>query len=314
MPTTAAPDPPTTAILSLEPPDSVLRFLRYVLRPIVRIAVLHGVRLDWLVECIKQLLVEEVLALHPTTRQRLADATASMLTGVHRVDVKRIRTHPPHQPELPSKSVPQRVLEEWTGHPLTVDRRGAAKPLPRLASVGGDSSFEALVRRVSTSVTPRSVLDALLREGTVTLDEQDRVHFPGMERTWASRVGSESNVATCWARAAETVHDDICSVLRSRVSPTARTRSTVYGNALSPKSLALIGDRYRQLSMQLLLRMNQLVTARMKADQGQPDAVHRVRVGVYLYDEAEAVDAPPPAATKGSKAPQRASRRREAVR
>ena len=67
------------------------------------------------------------------------------------------------------------IRDRWVSHADFIDANGKPKALPRLASVGGNISFERLVTRVNKDIRARPVLDEWLRVGVVHIDENDCV-------------------------------------------------------------------------------------------------------------------------------------------
>jgi hypothetical protein len=272
-------------LAQLEPPPHVLRLFEHVLRPLARLAVSQGVRLGWLVECLKRLLVEEAAAVAaPDAAKELPLSTVAMLTGVHRTDVKRLRGEAGTSvsDDAAGPSIPSRVLAEWTGHASTLDANGWPLPLPRLASVGGERSFEALVRRAYGAVTPRAVLDALLQDGTVRLDDDDVVHCLSVVSGGPNR---DSNVAERWRANAEILHDDIAWLAASaRPGPKEQsTRWTVSKPRLTRASVDLAKDWYEREGMALAQRFNAMVTQLADADRRRKTAVWRLRMSTSFF-------------------------------
>lgn len=291
-PDPSARPPAYPGIVSLEAPPHVLSFLERVLRPLARLAVAHGVRLGWWVDCLKRLLTEEAEALAARgDGRRLPVSTTAMLTGVHRTDVTRLRAAAaPGAPPPPAAgpSIPSRVLSEWTGNALTLDADGWPMPLQRLASAGGERSFEALVRRAHGAVTPRAVLDALLQEGSVRVDDQDRVHCLSVVSGGPRR---HTNVAERWRANAEVLHDDIAWVAASAGHARQHqqsTRWTVQERTLTAASVAQAQDWYDREALAFAQRFNAMVAALAAADRQAPDARWRLRLSTSFYYEPNA--------------------------
>lgn len=287
----AAPrDPAFPGIVSLEPAPHVLRFLERVLRPLARLAVSQGVRLGWLVECLKRLLTEEAEALATLGGdKRLAVSTAAMLTGVHRTDVNRLRAEAESSepPSEPGPSIPSRVLAEWTGNPQTIDDTGWPRPLPRLASAGDDLSFEALVKRAYGAVTPRAVLEALVQDGTVRIDADDVVHCLSVVSGGPKR---SANVAERWRANADVLRDDIAWVAASTGHARRYTQSTrwsVEKRGITSASVAQAQAWYDVEALAFAQRFNAVVADLAKADRRKADAVWRLRMSTAFFYEPD---------------------------
>jgi hypothetical protein len=99
-----------------------------------------------------------------------SDSRISLLTGVHRKDVRAIRDHGAPLSRPAAAAWPQPCLAAgWQGGD---DGCRGPPPHPARSAPAGTASFEALVASVSTDLRPRTVLDELLRLGLVTLDEE----------------------------------------------------------------------------------------------------------------------------------------------
>src|SRR5262249_52862842 len=112
----------------------------------------------------------------PVAGKRQTDSRITLLTGVHRKDVKRLRQMSHRRLRAPrAASLGSQLIARWTTLPEYLDVHGAPRPLPRLAAEGSTHSFESLVRSLNTDIRPRVVLDEWLRLGIAHLDDQDRV-------------------------------------------------------------------------------------------------------------------------------------------
>src|SRR5262249_10605606 len=118
--------------------------------------------------------VDVASAEFPVEGRAQSDSRITLLTGVHRKDVKRLRTG--HQKTLGAApraaSLGSQLIARWTTLPGYLDSTASPLPLPR---AGPPPSFESLVRSVNTDIRPRVVLDEWLRLGIAHIDAEDRV-------------------------------------------------------------------------------------------------------------------------------------------
>lgn len=156
-------------------PDLLLKALRRALRPLVRLMLSKGVTYLQLTELLKGLFVEVADRDFPVPGKAQTDSRISLLTGIHRKDVKRLRAEIlPEAPMPETISLGMRLAAAW-GEPPFADEEGNPLPLPRLSSQSQSVSFESLVASVSKDIRARAVLDEWLRLGVVVLDDEDRV-------------------------------------------------------------------------------------------------------------------------------------------
>jgi len=268
------------------PNRAVVTALRRVLRPLVRLLVRQGITFPYVGDLLKLIYVETAEAEFALGGRPLTDSRITLLTGVHRKDVRHLR----HDVELdalpqPTLTLGAQIVARWLGDPSYLDRRGRPRALPRTPK-GGADSFAALVEKVSTNVRPRSVLDELLRLGVVEVDADDQVHL-------AARgfiPGKDLDAKAFYF--GEAIHDHLAAAVHNLAggSPTWLERS-VYYDELSPEAVGKLTARSEELSMQVLQEINRDGMALEASDPPIPEKRMRMRLGVYFY--AEPVPATP---------------------
>jgi hypothetical protein len=159
----------------VKPSPSLLAAVRALLRPLVRLLMARGVTCPMLANLLKEIYVDVANREFAGDGGAPSDSRITLLTGVHRKDVRRLRAQPPAGPEEIPETVAlgAQIVAAWTRR--FRDAKGRPRPLARLQSQGGAESFEALVAGLSTDIRARAVLDAWLRLGVAELDDQDRV-------------------------------------------------------------------------------------------------------------------------------------------
>jgi hypothetical protein len=156
-------------------PDLLLKALRRALRPLVRLMLGKGVTYLQITELLKGLFVEVAERDFPVPGKAQTDSRISLLTGIHRKDVKRLRAEIlPEAPMPETISLGMRLAAAWGETPFATEE-GEPLPLARLSSQASTVSFESLVASVSKDIRARAVLDEWLRLGVVELDAEDRV-------------------------------------------------------------------------------------------------------------------------------------------
>ncbi len=142
---------------------SLLNVLRRILRPLARLLLAEGIPLQTAIEMLKQALVDSAEADFTLSNKAQTDSRISLMTGVHRKDVKRLREREALRKEAPPGiSMGARLVSLWLTQPPFVDENETPVALPRLRSQGGEVSFEALAQRISKDIRPRAVLDELM--------------------------------------------------------------------------------------------------------------------------------------------------------
>jgi hypothetical protein len=263
------------------PRPAVVAALRRVLRPIVRLLLGHGITFPYLGDLLKLIYVETAEAEFALGLRPLTDSRITLLTGVHRKDVRHLRREVDVDAEpAPSLTLGTRIVARWLGDPSYLTREGGPRPLQRTPHKGGTESFAALVEKVSKNVRPRSVLDELVRLGVVEVDADDCVHLV----TGGFVPGKDLDAKAFYF--GEALHDHLAAAVHNLGggSPAWLERS-VYYDELSPDAVEKLTARSEQLSMQVLQEINREGMALEASDPPSPDQRMRVRLGIYFYAE-----------------------------
>eukprot|EP01034_Spumella_vulgaris_P005044 gene5044-6438_t len=113
------------------------------------------------------------------TGQKQTDSAVSLLSGVHRRDVRTLGRDAPTDapPDEEPLSLASQVVARWLGDVDYLDEEGSPRDLPRY---GDAPSFDSLVSEVSRDIRPRAVLAELERLGMAEhADRRVRLLAPG---------------------------------------------------------------------------------------------------------------------------------------
>ena len=263
--------------------------VRRMLRPLVKALIAKGVTAPALYTMLKQVYVETAREEFRLDGKPPTDSRVSVLTGVHRKDVRALRERGgPTDSALDRRvTVMTTVVGRWLADPRTTDGDGQPLALPRHAVKG--PSFDYLVGSVSTDVRPRTVLDELLRKGVVSVDEQDQTISLRGDALLTRDAGDERfhffsrNIGDHLAAAAE-------NILTEGQQAPFLERAVFYNN-LKAGSVDEIEGRARDLAGEALSELNRLGFARQSEDAAgdavADEASHRFRFGVYFYRQDE---------------------------
>lgn len=157
------------------PNPALTRAIKQLLKPLVGILLDNGLTYLWLTKVLKVIYVDVAEAEFSLPDKAQTDSRISLLTGVHRKDVRRLRVADKNRFEPPSSIfLGVQLVAIWTTEPHFMDQSGKPAPLARLSG-GRSVSFEELVRLVSKDIRPRAILDEWLRLGAVSINEYDEV-------------------------------------------------------------------------------------------------------------------------------------------
>jgi hypothetical protein len=263
--------------------------------PLVKLLLHRGVGFQALAEALKNIFIRVAEAEFALEGKPATDSRISLLTGIHRRDVKRLRDEARARSSRTSAaagngavaatkseiSLSARVIAVWTGLPDHLDADGKPKPLHRLARFGDDQSFESLVRSVSKDIRPRALLDEWLRRGAVTLDDEDRVHL-NLDVFMAHKGLDEKAFYF-----GQNIHDHLAAIAHNITGnePPFLERCVYYGQ-LTPASVAELAELAREEGMRSLQVLNRRAIELKARDAGEADARHRMNFGLYFYSAA----------------------------
>ncbi|MEO1293796.1 MAG: DUF6502 family protein [Pseudomonadota bacterium] len=261
-----------------------------LLRPLATAMIQQGIPAPAAYRLLKEAFVEAAEQDFTLDGTRATDSRVSLLTGVHRKDVKDIRTRSEPEPAALGGTLLATVIGRWLGDRANTDAEGTALPLPRSAETG--PSFDALVAGVNKDVRPRTVLDELVFQNLVRIDEDtDTVHlladaFIGRRDRAHLFHFFERNLADHAAAAA-------ANLLRSDDGAPFLERAVFYNN-LNPTSVDMLEEMARNASDAVLQELNRAALTHQTndTDASQTETAHsgdtareRFRFGVYFYRE-----------------------------
>ncbi len=267
----------------------LLQALKAMLRPVARLLIARGVGLPVIVAALKEVLVEVAAREFRLDGREPSDSRISLLTGVHRKDVRAIRDHgaplsPPGRGGLAAT-----VLGRWLAGRETTDGEGRPRILPRSAPAG-TASFESLVASVSTDLRPRTVLDELLRLGLVALEEEtDSV------RLLADGYLPAGGGAEALDFFGRNLHDHLAAGVANLLAGPGDRRHlerAVYYGGLTPADVDALEAEARTLALAALRHLNSLAHERQAAARDMQGPKERFRFGTFFWRE-DASEPPP---------------------
>jgi len=253
-----------------------------ILRPLVKLMLAHGITYVYLIDILKKIYVEVGDEHFGTQNKPTTDSHLSLLTGIHRKDIKRLRSIVSTNPEIIPETVSMgaRLVSQWTSKPDYLDKNNAPKPLPRFARNGGHISFEGLVASISKDIRSRVVLDEWLRLGVVHIDDQNRVCL-NVEAFVPAKGFDEKAYYF-----GHNLHDHVAAAASNLAGKNHPfLERSVHYDGLSSESIEILTEQSELLSMQALLAINKKAMALEHDDASKNSQKHRMTLGVYFYTE-----------------------------
>jgi hypothetical protein len=263
------------------PPASLMLLLQRLLRPLVRLILAKGFTYPMLIDLLKSVYVRVAKEEFTLDDKRQTDSRISLLTGVHRKDVRRL-AHETSGPDLmpANVSLGSQLIALWLSKPEYLDKRGRPRPLPRVAGKGAQKTFEALVTSQSKDIRPRAVLDEWQRLGIVHVDKADRVCL-NVEGFVPEKGFDEKAYYV-----GHNVHDHLAAGAHNLLGGTPPfLERSVYCNQVSDASARELADLSRELGMQMLKTIFRRAQELEKRDVRSNTASTRMNFGIYFYSE-----------------------------
>lgn len=266
----------------LSTPPALIQAAQRLLRPLARLLMAFGVNYPAFVNLAKGVFVDVAARDFPDGGELITDSQVSILSGVHRREVKRLRAEMLQQ-RLPSgvASMGGQVVARWCAEARYLDGQRRPMPLPRLASKGGDISFEKLVESVSKDIRARAVLDEWLRLGVAHLDEQDRVNL--VEHAFIPVRGLDEKAFFFGKNLSDHMAASAHNLMEGQPPFLERC---VYYDGLSRESVEKLRVLTRELAVSALQEVNRIALELQQADVGKEAADQRMTFGVYFYAES----------------------------
>ncbi|MBE7244765.1 MAG: hypothetical protein INR63_07440 [Actinomycetospora chiangmaiensis] len=255
--------------------------LARLLRPLVRLLVARGITFPALTDLLRELYVN--VAEHDFTLpgKEQTDSRVSLLTGIHRKEVRRLRGAGAPVSIVPATlSRTSRILARWIADPAFLDGKGQPLPLPRTAE-GGKPSFESLVAGVTRDVRPRAVLDEWLDRRLAFADAEDRIVLA--ESAYIPNADDNSEAQLYYF--GRNMHDHMAASVANILGPSPRfMERAVHYDGLSEDLASKLELRARELALEALAQANREAHAACRTDPGGP---HRWNFGLYIYRDEE---------------------------
>ena len=258
--------------------------LARMLRPLVRLLVRSGITFPAICELLRELYVNVAEHDFALPGKSQTDSRVSLLTGIHRKEVSRLRGAGAPVSAVPaSVSRTSRILARWTASPEFTDRSGKPLPLAR-GEADGTPSFEGLVGSVTRDLRPRAVLDEWFDRRLVTLDADERVVLT--DTAFVPQEGSDQQLYYF----GRNLHDHVAAAVGNVLGEEPRfTERAVHYDGLSAELAQRLEGNSKLIANEALQALNRQAAAACDTD---PGGRWRWNFGVYVYrEETPAADA-----------------------
>jgi hypothetical protein len=278
-------------------PDSVLQRVLYLLAPVVRLLLSHGVDHPRLAAALKRVFVDEARSDLERRGHKVTHTAVSLLTGLQRRDVRQLidEAAPPLPRKATSPTLPMQAVARWVSEAQFLDDIGQPRLLPMRSSQPDEATFEQLADDISKDVHPPALLDELVRLGLAAIDADGRARL--LAEAFVP-TGDFEQMLGAFSRGG---HDHLAAAVSNVVEGKQRFLDySLFADELRPESAEELQRLARKLWRSAYKRSVVTATELIERDKTQgftPDAPEmRIRFGVYFYSEPKEPPAPAPAA------------------
>ncbi len=279
--------PPSEGLLP--EPTLAAEAVAKVLRPLARLAIDHGLQLPTVVDLLKKALVEEAIQTYALDEKKgSSDTRISLLTGVHRKDVRRLRTEAEQEQSIPLPMLPLAavVVARWISDPRFLNTDQTARPLARTPKhrQEGLPDFTMLVAEVSKDVGARAVLDELIRLGAVDTGDD------GLVRLKSHGFVPKDGLRESFHFLADNVSEHLSAAVhnmnpyRQSNDMPPKLEQCIFSHNLSREQVDELHNLARNLWSKSLQPFLQAATVAEQRSQSSPEPLYQIRFGVYFND------------------------------
>lgn len=267
--------------MAAEVPAALASATRRLLAPLVRILLRNGVPFGVFSSLAKRVYMDVAAADIESSGRRPSVSSIAVVTGLTRKDVSAIWKKGGGAPASPDRyNRAARVLSAWVREETFHDGAGQPAVLPVEGAV---ASFTELVRRHGGDVTPRSVLDELLRVGAVLRDADGQIEL--VSRGYVPLGDADEKLVILGTDVADLI-SAIDHNLGSAPDDAYFQRKVAYDHLVA-EALPEIREQLGRDGQSLLEALDRVMADHDRDANPKVEGTgrHRAMVGVYYYEQ-----------------------------
>lgn len=260
--------------MTTKPTDPFEAALAALLGPLAQAMIAHGVTFGTASEALKNALLQAALA---TSETAMSDSRASLLTGIHRKDIKRLRQIGDDGSMRRSSNALASVISIWATDPEFQDSTGAPLTLMRSRSKP-TPGFDDVVRKARIDMAPGTVLNGLMDQEIVR--QRDDGSYQLRMQAFLPKAGSQEQVAAYQATLSAHLMASTQNLLSDETTERNFDRAVRYSH-LSAASVDALHKIASAKAQALLQEINALARD-MQNDDQDGDPVGKFVLGAYI--------------------------------
>lgn len=263
--------------------QTLLAAFRVLMGPLVRILLRQGVSFAEFSEVAKAVYVEVAVKDFKVAGRRATRTRIAVMTGLTRKEVKRVIDEAVKERYELKTSYNRlgRVLVGWHTDPDFTGPYGMPLELQYEAENQDELTFSVLVRRHSGDMSPRSILDELVRVGAVT--EVDGGWFRVVRRDYIPEAQGVHNFERAGSVIRNFVNTIEFNMMKMAPGKGRFERQVVADDGIRLQDVSKFDEYIRERCQNLLEEVDNWLTNLPKPDPKRGDRVVRTGLGIYHY-------------------------------
>jgi hypothetical protein len=263
----------------------LLSAFRVLLRPLVRILLRHGISFAEFAEIVKAVYVEIAVTEFKVDGKRGTKSRIAVITGLTRKEVSRVieLAGAENQGSKSNLNRVARVLAGWHTDPDFIGPYGMPLEVRYEDAANSAVTFSTLVRRYSGDMSPRSMLDELMRVGAVVETEPGWLKV--LRRVYEPQTLAQDN----FERVGEVVKNFVDTVdfnLQKEALGTGRFERIVYSpEGIRNEDMAKFNRYIKERCQALLEEIDNWIAQLDVPDSPNAQNVTHTGIGIYHYIE-----------------------------
>ena len=255
-------------------PQHLLRAVLRIMAPLVRWLVRSGVGYTEFAAALKPVFLDEAQLESQRCNGKQTDSALSLLSGLHRKDIRKIAADLNSQATADTASLPVKP-----GLPWQLVTHWIAAGLPDSLPLSGEGSFEELARTLSVDVHPRTIQHELVRLGIAAVQD-------GQVQLLQRAPVTDPRTLDAQQLVADGVADHLAAGVHNLTSGMKRKHleQAVFADGLTAASVRQLEQLSKTLWQDAMKRMVDAAVPLCKQDASR-GGDQRMRLGMYCYAE-----------------------------
>ena len=249
--------------------------LTRIFRPIVRWLINKNISYLDVCAALKLVFFEEAKELL-LKEGKITASQISLMTGLHRKDVKQFLNAKPESAPIPKTSpLRARIFSTWLASSFAVDKRNAPIALPEK----GEKSFETIASLISRDVAPGTILKEGIRDEYLTRGADGKIEL-NFHQLISDDNLEEKNYFFV-ENLADHAEAGVENILSNQKHHYERA---FYVNGIDESIVSELKNKAIKKADKLLVEINK--DANKLTENNDKLGEKRLRLGVYLYDDS----------------------------